>query len=238
MMTDYNHITASHYAAYRPPLHEIILQKVLSEKYPFSNGLDIGCGTGYSALALTDYCSKVIGIDPSQSMLDRVTEHPKINYKKGTGENIPLADNSVDVVTLAGSLFYMDVDQVASEIKRVCRDEAVVIPYDFVVLLDDVLALFEIKKEKAHSGYDPYVNFSGIHFFEEIYSEQEKINLNLSPVELAHVLLSDHYQYKAFSEKYSQDQPFDELVNDIRRSIKPIRVQADIFYSTYRLISE
>ena len=49
----YDSFTAMHYAAYRPPLHEVILDKTIEGK--FDLGLDVGCGTGTSSIALASF---------------------------------------------------------------------------------------------------------------------------------------------------------------------------------------
>ncbi len=231
----YNQQTAKHYSAYRPPLHKIILKRVLTESQHFSDGLDIGCGTGYSAIALANYCSNVIGIDPSQSMLDRATRHPKIKYLKGSGEDVPLAEDSVDVVTLAGSLFYMDVNVVASELQRVCRKDAVIIPYDFRILLDDILATLSISQQKSDLEYDHTLNFSGQSGFEEITVRQEQIKLELVGDQLAHLLLSEYHLYDKFCSKYSTENPFGDLKDSLVKAGNHFVIKADIFYSKYRL---
>ncbi|WP_425460039.1 methyltransferase domain-containing protein [Exilibacterium tricleocarpae] len=35
----------------------------------------MGCGTGHSALALTKYCSRFHGVEPSRAMLERAMPH-------------------------------------------------------------------------------------------------------------------------------------------------------------------
>ena len=60
----YDETIAIHYAAYRPPLHEIILKKSLNSAGNPRIGLDIGCGTSRSSQALKEYCHYVVGIDP------------------------------------------------------------------------------------------------------------------------------------------------------------------------------
>ncbi len=58
----YDDQIARHYAAYRPPLHQLIINEAL-ENQLFEVGLDIGCGTGCSAIALADRCRQVFGVD-------------------------------------------------------------------------------------------------------------------------------------------------------------------------------
>jgi ubiquinone/menaquinone biosynthesis C-methylase UbiE len=233
MNTDYNHTIASHYAAYRPPLHKIILKKVLSGDKSFSTGLDIGCGTGYSTLALATYCSNVIGIDPSQAMLDRAIKHFKISYSKGSGEGIPLQDSSVDIVTLAGSLFYVNLEKTVSEINRVCKQGALVIPYDFRILLDDILKTLSIHVEENNLEYDYDLNFSGQKGFEEVIVKQEQISLELLGDQLAHMLLSEHHLYKRFVKKYSTKRPFENLKNELVKAGNHFFINADVYYSVY-----
>src|SRR5512135_2775248 len=136
MTERYDERAASHYAAYRPPLHRMILRRVLSESAHFRAGLDVGCGTGYSALALADACDRVYGIDPSASMLARATADQKVAYLRATADRIPLRNASIDIITFAGSLFYADADATRAEIRRV-SPSGIVIAYDFEVLVGD-----------------------------------------------------------------------------------------------------
>lgn len=63
-MTDlYDRLTAIHYSANRPPLHLGILRQYLPDRQ-FATGLDIGCGTGHSSVALAAFYQRVIALDP------------------------------------------------------------------------------------------------------------------------------------------------------------------------------
>ena len=237
-MDSYTEKIASHYATYRPPLHSIILKKVLAGSSGFQNGLDIGCGTGYSTIALADYCSTVVGIDPSQSMLERSVEHPRVNYLKGLAENIPLQDHSVDIVTFAGSLFYVDLKKVSSEMKRICKKDAVIIPYDFEILVDEPLSLLEIDLEETDTKYDHTINFSGMDGFEEIVNKEEQVNIECTGTQLAHLLLSDPHQYDRIAEKYRAENPFEKLRESLVKSGNHFFIKANLFYSKYHLAYE
>ena len=64
IVTDrYSPAVAAHYAAYRPPLHARLLARVLGDRGPFDVGLDVGCGTGRSTVALAAHCARVYGVD-------------------------------------------------------------------------------------------------------------------------------------------------------------------------------
>jgi SAM-dependent methyltransferase len=234
MSEHYNQAVATHYSSYRPPLHEMILEYVLSNEKVFNKGLDVGCGTGYSAVALAKHCLHVYGIDPSQSMLEKARPHEKITYQQGTGEDLPLPDKSVDVVTFAGSLFYTKSEQLIKELKRVCRNRALVIPYDFEVLLDDVLLQCGINLEEAGSDYEYEVNFSDSADFIEIVIGNEQIDLEVTAVELAHILLSSSQHYEAFVEKYDISDPFLVLVTELERAKEQQCLKVNIYFSKYQ----
>ncbi len=233
MKEQYSETTAYHYAAYRPPLHQLILSKALSDADHYKNGLDVGCGTGYSSVALGSYCQHVYGVDPSRSMLEKATPHEKITYMEGAGENIPVEDQSVDIVTLAGVLSYTKSDRLVAELKRVCKPNAILIPYDFAVLLDDLSQQFGIPVQRDMSDYDHSLNFSGISDFQELIVDVQEVSLGVSATALAHILLSDSHRYDAFSKKYQISNPFQLLVNDLSKAQHSLK--ANIFFSKYQI---
>jgi SAM-dependent methyltransferase len=235
MSEQYNQVTATHYSAYRPPLHAMILARVLSGEEWFNQGLDVGCGTGYSAIALAKYCAHIYGIDPSQSMLEEASCHEKVSYHQGAGEAIPLPDQSVDIVTFAGSLFYAKSELLIQELKRVCRPQAWIIPYDFEVLLEDTLLQCGLKPQKIASNYDHEVNFSDRMDFIEIIQGKEQVKLEVTAGELAHILLSSTERYEAFVEKYRSADPFPLLVKELERMEKLHHLKVNIYFSKYQI---
>jgi ubiquinone/menaquinone biosynthesis C-methylase UbiE len=91
--------------------------------------LDLGCGTGrFSEALATHFDAEVIGIDPSQKMLDqaqRKLRDGRVRYQSGRGEAIPLADDSVDLVFMSMSFHHFtDQKLAARECRRVLRDGA------------------------------------------------------------------------------------------------------------------
>ncbi|HET8656206.1 MAG TPA: class I SAM-dependent methyltransferase [Longimicrobiaceae bacterium] len=230
----YDPVAAAHYAAYRPPLHSMILGRALSGDGSFGVGLDVGCGTGYSAVALAEYCRRVYGIDPSPSMLGQATAHERVSYLGGAAERIPLPDHSVDVVTFAGSLFYADAVAAGEEVARVAREGAVVVVYDFEVLLDEVLRRCGVDPQAGGSDYDHRTNFSGAPGLAELMVRSERVSLAVSASELAHVLLSDSHRYDRFAERYRASDPFPALTGELRSAYDRATIEADVYYSKYR----
>ena len=120
MQNDYDHITAYHYSAYRSALHLPILERCLKGE-SFNRGLDVGCGTGQSSVALANFCNKIIGLEPSYEMLEKTIFHPKVNYLYLENEKLPFHENSFDIITFAGSWYYTQSQMLLKEVIRIAK---------------------------------------------------------------------------------------------------------------------
>jgi ubiquinone biosynthesis O-methyltransferase len=89
--------------------------------------LDLGCGGGFMSEALAQRGAKVIGIDPSQPAIAIARKHAQatglaIDYRVGTGEELPVAANSADIVLCVDVLEHVrDLDAVLDEVRRVLK---------------------------------------------------------------------------------------------------------------------
>lgn len=210
----YNDLLAAHYHAYRPPLHELILERLLPVEDQFVVGLDVGCGTGYSARALARYCQHAHAIDPGYAMLSQAAEEVKISYQIGSAECIPLADQSVDIETYAGSLFYADLTVAASELKRVARAGAQVFVYDFAVVLAPFIAAHQLVVQEVE-GYDHRCNFAGIKGFTKQAATVERVTFQVTASQLMHLLLSEPALYQAYRVRYRKQLPDEFLKQEL-----------------------
>jgi SAM-dependent methyltransferase len=88
--------------------------------------LDVGCGNGYIAHHLSAMLGQsVIGID-----VMNMNEAP-IDYRRYDGKHFPVEDNSVDAVLLCYVLHHaQDVRGVLDEVRRVVRDDGLIIIYE------------------------------------------------------------------------------------------------------------
>ncbi|PSW21815.1 class I SAM-dependent methyltransferase [Photobacterium sanctipauli] len=233
MSDHYNDEVSKHYATYRPPLHQMILSANLAKNDSFQYGLDIGCGTGVSTIALAEYCHSVLGVDPSDAMIRQTKSDDRIHYRVGFGESIPLADNTVDIVTFAGSLSYAKSDALVAEIKRVCGVDALVLVYDFEVLLTDTMKYLGITQKPRPSSYDHAVNFNDYNGLVEQAAHQTRLQLNMTSEELAHVLFSSSKRYASLVELFGPDDTFATVVKMLEKKDNKHCIDADIYYSRY-----
>ena len=89
--------------------------------------LDLGCGGGFMAEPLARQGARVIGVDPSSPAIEAAKRHADesglaIDYRVGTGEHLPVADNAVDIVVCVDVLEHVhDLDAVVGEVRRVLK---------------------------------------------------------------------------------------------------------------------
>lgn len=237
MSTQYNPITAKHYAAYRPSLHLPILKKVLGNAH-YTLGLDVGCGTGQSALALAHFCDKVIAIDPSESMLQHAMPHDQIDYQYCNGQDLEFDTNTFDIITFAGSLYYAKTQHLLREILKVTKPTGQIIIYDFEVLLDDTLRQLGVTPpSKLALDYDYQTDFSGLdttklHLQKKI---KEKIDFEISTTNLGHLLLGDSDYYEILMGKFGESKLYTKLLAQLKNLVvnETHQIDAYIFYTQY-----
>ncbi|EGR2394543.1 class I SAM-dependent methyltransferase [Vibrio cholerae] len=235
MSGEYNSEVSKHYAVYRPPIHSMILEEVLPLNKCFSKGLDVGCGTGVSTKALSRFCKSVIGIDPSKAMLAQAKSFETIMFMQGTGENIPLADNSIDIVSFAGSLFYAKSSALISELVRVCSSNALVVVYDFEVKLDSTLNHLGIKVGSSSSGYNHSESFEGYSEFQELKVREGKLTLSVTSEQLGHILFSSSKRYSALVGRFGDVNPFALVIHELDKVGAVHEVGIDTYYSMYQM---
>jgi ArsR family transcriptional regulator len=91
---------------------------------------DVGCGTGYLSRVLVRVAERVIAIDHSQAMLARAREDlvspagaaPRIEFRQGELDRLPLADGEVDAVFASLVLHHVpDLLAALREMRRALR---------------------------------------------------------------------------------------------------------------------
>jgi ubiquinone/menaquinone biosynthesis C-methylase UbiE len=92
------------------------------EVRPGSTVLDLAAGTGKLTKALARARARVVAVEPSRGMLDRLRELlPGVEAHEGTAQAIPMPDSSADAVTVAQALHWFATEEALAEIHRVLR---------------------------------------------------------------------------------------------------------------------
>ena len=84
--------------------------------------LDLAAGTGKLTRLLVPSGAEVVAVEPVAAMRDRlVAALPAVEVHDGTAEALPLADASVDAVTVAQAFHWFDPAVALGEVRRVLR---------------------------------------------------------------------------------------------------------------------
>jgi ubiquinone/menaquinone biosynthesis C-methylase UbiE len=94
------------------------------DRPPGARWLDVGCGTGAlsSAIIAVAEPSSVVGVDASPDFVDFAAKHltdPRVSFRAGDAQALPVADGSVEVVVSALLLnFLQDRRAALREMRR------------------------------------------------------------------------------------------------------------------------
>ncbi len=126
---------AAGYATSRPPIHSRIIDRVaqlLGLTEPLDRALDVGCGAGLSTAPLKQIARFSTGIEPVEAMLEWTSTTARdACFAVGRAETLPVRSDSIDMITAAGSLNYVDLQRFLPEAVRVLRSTGALVVYDF-----------------------------------------------------------------------------------------------------------
>ncbi|MEU0386883.1 class I SAM-dependent methyltransferase [Streptomyces chartreusis] len=116
---------AAQYAANRPSYPPALfdaIEALADHPLPGSRVADIGAGTGIATALLHARGAHVIAVEPGDGMAAQFRSTlPVIPIVRGTGDDLPLADASVDFVTYAQAWHWTDQARSVPEALRVLR---------------------------------------------------------------------------------------------------------------------
>lgn len=131
--------------------------------------LDVASGSGYGSYILATWAKKVIGVEIDQASVNYAQKNytkPNINYLKGSAENIPVDDHSVDVVVSFETIEHLqNYKKFLSEVKRVLKPDGIVLvstPNDLEFAEDNKFHRHEFTYSEINTllkEYFQYVDF-------------------------------------------------------------------------------
>jgi ubiquinone/menaquinone biosynthesis C-methylase UbiE len=137
-------------------LEQPVVREIL-DGLPPGVALDAACGTGRHAAYLAALGHEVIGVDTSPEMLARAREKvPEGEFYEADLHDVPLADDSVDLVVCAIALAHVpDLEQALTELVRVLRPNGHLVISDSRGLIGDIgLPLVKVGPD-GNFGYMP-----------------------------------------------------------------------------------
>ena len=112
---------ASRYAAGRPDVQALTLERVRPFLKGTALGVDVACGTGQCSVALADLVDEIIAYDISAEMLARARPHERVTYALSPAETLPLPDHCADIVTVFMAFHWLERDLFLQEARRVLK---------------------------------------------------------------------------------------------------------------------
>jgi SAM-dependent methyltransferase len=112
---------ASAYACCRPGYPDELFAYLFRLCSQHQLAWDCAAGSGQATLPLTRKFSRVIATDISPAMLAGAPRHPAIEYRVAPAEASGLPSLSVDLITVAQALHWLELDDFYAEAHRVLR---------------------------------------------------------------------------------------------------------------------
>ena len=85
--------------------------------------VDVGCGTGMSTRNLFGKFSSVLGVDLSEAMVLEARncwkDHNNVQFKVAKAEEIPVENNSAQVILVGRAIHYFDQKTFFQEVDRI-----------------------------------------------------------------------------------------------------------------------
>jgi ubiquinone/menaquinone biosynthesis C-methylase UbiE len=137
-------------------IEQPIVREIL-DGLPIGVALDAACGTGRHAAYLASLGHTVIGVDSSPGMLARAREKvPQGEFHEADLHQLPLADDSVDLVVCAIALVHLeDIESPFREFARVLRPEGHLVVSNQSGLIGDISLPVLIEGPAGDLGYIP-----------------------------------------------------------------------------------
>lgn len=87
---------------------------------------DCATGSGQAAVGLADVFQRVVATDASEKQISMAEPHPSIEYRVATAYESGLEDSSVDAVTVAQAIHWLEHDRFYEEARRVLQPDGVI----------------------------------------------------------------------------------------------------------------
>jgi ubiquinone/menaquinone biosynthesis C-methylase UbiE len=139
---------AAQYSTFRPTYPQAMFDYLAAQCPVQRAAWDCACGGGQATLALADRFESVTGTDASAEQIANATPHPRVRYRVASADDSGLESASIDLVTVAQALHWLDLDPFYAEVRRVLRDAGVVAVWAYGIVqvegagIDQVLYVF------------------------------------------------------------------------------------------------
>lgn len=122
------------YRKYRPRYPTGLFDYLAASTSRHRLAWDCATGSGQVARLLASRFELVCATDASSDQLANAVWHPRILYRRAPATSTPLADASVDLVTVGQALHWFDTTKFFAEVRRVLRRGGIVAVWSYGVV--------------------------------------------------------------------------------------------------------
>jgi len=123
--SDHFSVVSSAYAEFRPGYPDSLFEWLAGLPARRDLAWDCATGSGQAAVGLGSHFDRVIATDASAEQIAAATPHPRVDYRVAPAEASGLESESVDLVTVAQALHWLDLPAFFAEARRVLRSDGV-----------------------------------------------------------------------------------------------------------------
>ena len=207
---------AGEYALFRPRYPATLFEYLASIVSEHNLAWDCATGTGQAAVALAQHFNHVIATDASEEQITNAELHPRVEYRVAQATASDLVNQSVDLITVAQALHWLDLPAFYQEVRRISKPEGFLAVWAYGKMQFDVP---EIRSVLGHFYYDtvgPYWPAER-HHIEEGYQTLDfpfaELEAPAFTIEAAMILeeLTGYIRTWSATQRYQKDQGKDPL---------------------------
>lgn len=124
---------AAEFERYRPEYPRELFERILAvvPARDRERAIDLGAGTGKATRALLPHFREVVAVEPDPGMAAKLKEDlPAVIVRNETAEDFSEPPSTVDLVTIANALHWMDAPRVFSNVHSWLRPHAIFAVFD------------------------------------------------------------------------------------------------------------
>jgi SAM-dependent methyltransferase len=114
------------YEAFRPTYPDALFAYLAALCPSPERAWDCATGNGQAAVALAQHFRTVIATDASAQQIGQAQQRENVRYRVEPADSVSIDDGSVDLVTVAQALHWLDLASFYAEVRRVARPDCVI----------------------------------------------------------------------------------------------------------------
>lgn len=122
------------YSRFRPSYPAELFSFISSVCKGHDLAWDCATGSGQAAVELSKYFHSVIATDASRAQIEHAQSRSNISYRTEAAEKTSIDTGTVDVVTVAQALHWLDLDAFEIELERVLKPGGIVAVWSYSLL--------------------------------------------------------------------------------------------------------